>query len=199
MRKVIAEEGVDGRYREDAEAVSRFVAGDEGAFERLYHRYRPLVLSAALRIVQSREDAEDVASEVFWRVFRKITTYDERRPFSPWICRIAIHESFSLLRRRRTHARRFAPMPLREPAVESGVERSLALRQLAGRARAMVRELPSDQSRALRLHDAGEVPAALLSRSLRIPLPTLKSRLRRARRAIRARMENPFQPAAAGR
>ncbi|MEP7133017.1 MAG: RNA polymerase sigma factor [Acidobacteriota bacterium] len=197
MRNVIAEEGGPERAPEDAEAVFRFVAGDEEAFERLYHRYRPLVFSTALRIVRNRDDAEDVTAEVFWRVFRKIATYDERRPFSPWISRIALHESFSLLRRRRAHARRFAPMPLREPAVESAVERSLALRQLAARARAIVRELPCDQSRAVRLHDAGEVPGALLSRSLRIPLPTLKSRLRRARRAIRAQMENPFLPAAA--
>ncbi len=198
VRKVIAEEGGAGPAPEDAGAVSRFVAGDEEAFDRLYHRYRPLVFSTVLRIVRSHDDAEDVTAEVFWRVFRKIATYDERRPFSPWISRIALHESFSLLRRRRAHARRFAPMHLCEPAVESAVERSLVLLQLAARARAIVRELPCDQSRALRLHDVGEVPAALLSRSLRIPLPTLKSRLRRARRAIRAQMENPFLPAAAG-
>ncbi len=140
----------------------------------------------------NREDAEDVVSEVFRRVFRKIATYDSSHPFVPWLYRIALHESFSLLRRRRAQTRRFAPLPLREPASECRIERNASFSELAMRARAILRELPADQERAIRMHDMENVPAALLSRSLEIPLPTLKSRLRRARRAIRVRLENPF-------
>ncbi len=176
----------------DGELTARILAGDEEAFECLYLRYRPLVFATAFRLVGSREDAEDVASEVFWRVFTRIGTYDLSRPVLPWIYRIAMHESFSLLRRRRARGRHSGPMPVREPAAECRIEETASIRQFASRAESIIRGLPDDQASAVLLHDVADHAASVLSRSLAIPLPTFKSRLRRARRAVRAKLENPF-------
>ncbi|MEP6770128.1 MAG: RNA polymerase sigma factor [Acidobacteriota bacterium] len=176
----------------DGELAARILAGEEEAFDCLYLRYRSLVFSTALRLVGSREDAEDVASEVFWRVFTRIATYDSRRPFLPWIYRIAMRESFSLLRRRRARGRHSGPMPLPEPAAECRIEEIASIRQFASRAESIIRRLPAGQAKAILLHDVADHAAAVLSRSLAVPLPTFKSRLRRARRAVRAKLENPF-------
>jgi RNA polymerase sigma-70 factor (ECF subfamily) len=85
----------------DSALVSATRRGDVNAFEKLALRHKQRVLAVAHRITKNREDAEDVLQESFHKAYLHLHQFQERSLFSTWLTRIAIYQSFMLLRRRR--------------------------------------------------------------------------------------------------
>jgi RNA polymerase sigma-70 factor (ECF subfamily) len=85
----------------DSELVAATKCGNKEAFEQLVFRYERKVLAVAQRIVNNREDAEDVAQESFHKAFLHLGAFEEKSLFSTWLTRIAMNEAFMVLRRRR--------------------------------------------------------------------------------------------------
>ena len=85
----------------DGELVSAARRGNAGAFEQLVFRYQRRVLAVAQRIVNNREDAEDVVQECFHKAFLHLSAFQEKSHFSTWLIRIAMNEAYMVLRRRR--------------------------------------------------------------------------------------------------
>lgn len=85
----------------DAELVAAIRCGEINAFEKLVFRYQRRVLAVAQRIINNREDAEDVVQESFHKAFLRLDNLQEKARFSAWLTRIAMNEAFMLLRRRR--------------------------------------------------------------------------------------------------
>ncbi|MCA9932242.1 MAG: sigma-70 family RNA polymerase sigma factor, partial [Anaerolineales bacterium] len=75
----------------DQELIIRARAGDTAAFGTLVQRYQTAVFNTAYRLLGRRRDAEDAAQEAFLRAYRALTTFDAKRPFAPWIKRIAVN------------------------------------------------------------------------------------------------------------
>ncbi|MGE5588650.1 MAG: RNA polymerase sigma factor [Clostridia bacterium] len=84
---------------DDAALVARVLAGDRDAFADLVREHGPGVLRLALRLLPSRESAEDVAQETFLRAYSSLARYDARYPFRPWLYRIASNLCMDALRR----------------------------------------------------------------------------------------------------
>jgi RNA polymerase sigma-70 factor (ECF subfamily) len=99
-----------------AQAIDRARRGDAEAFGELYRRFSRRVLGLCLRLLGSREDAEDAASEVFMKVRAAIDRYDPSRPFQPWLVGIASRHCLDRLRRRRRERLLFENEPA-EPSV----------------------------------------------------------------------------------
>lgn len=85
----------------EAGAIGRVLAGEAEAFAVLLGGHRDAVYAYIHRIVGSAEDAEDLAQEAFVVAYRKLGSFDRRRPFRPWVLRIARNLALSALRRRR--------------------------------------------------------------------------------------------------
>jgi len=85
----------------DGTLVAAAKRGDRQAFEDLILRHERRVFAVAQRITNNREDAEDVVQETFHKVFLHLDDFQEKSRFFTWLTRIAINESFMLLRRRR--------------------------------------------------------------------------------------------------
>lgn len=85
----------------DAPLVARLKNGDEGAFERLIERYQRPVYQFSYRYLRNEADAEEVAQEVFVRVFRHIRRFEPRAKFSTWLYTIARNLCLNALRSRR--------------------------------------------------------------------------------------------------
>lgn len=85
----------------DGELVAATKCGNREAFEELVFRYERRVLAVAQRIVNNREDAEDVMQESFHKAFVHLSAFQEKSRFSTWLTRIAMNEAFMVLRRRR--------------------------------------------------------------------------------------------------
>jgi RNA polymerase sigma-70 factor, ECF subfamily len=85
----------------DSELVAATKCGNTGAFDQLFFRYERRALTVAQRIVNNREDAEDVAQESFHKAFLHIGSFQEKSLFSTWLTRIVMNEALMVLRRRR--------------------------------------------------------------------------------------------------
>ncbi|MGE5544655.1 MAG: RNA polymerase sigma factor [Bacillota bacterium] len=72
--------------------------GDMDAFEELLNRHQKMVFKAAYRMMGQREEAEDIAQEVFVTVYSKMNQFDPRRKFSSWLYRITLNTCISRLR-----------------------------------------------------------------------------------------------------
>lgn len=85
----------------DAYYIERVQAGDTGCFACLLDRYSRPVHSLILKMVHSKEDAEELAQDVFMKVFRNLSSFKGDCGFSTWIYRIAYNTAISELRRKR--------------------------------------------------------------------------------------------------
>ena len=83
----------------EEEVVRRAKAGDELAFAEIIQRHQNMVYSVAYRMVRRRIDAEDVAQQVFAKIFFAMKKFNMRSSLSTWIYRIALNETYDYLRR----------------------------------------------------------------------------------------------------
>ncbi len=86
-------------YPLDQELVRQTLAGDPRAFGTIVERHQQAVFRILYRLLRNKQDAEDVAQEAFLRCYRRLATYDQARPFAPWLYRIATNQALSRLRR----------------------------------------------------------------------------------------------------
>ena len=83
----------------EEEVVRRAKAGDELAFAEIIQRHQNMVYSVAYRMVRRRIDAEDVAQQVFTKIFFAMKKFNMRSSLSTWIYRIALNETYDYLRK----------------------------------------------------------------------------------------------------
>lgn len=85
---------------DDAILVLRCLDGDASSRRRLVERFQGIVFGLCYRMLGHREDAEDVAQDVFLRVFRSLRSWDSRRPLRPWLLTIAANRCRTALSKR---------------------------------------------------------------------------------------------------
>lgn len=76
-------------------------AGDGGAFSELWSRHSEMILRVLMGITRNREDAEDALQDTFLRAFAHLSKFEARAKFSTWLTRIAVNSGLMILRRRR--------------------------------------------------------------------------------------------------
>ena len=164
----------------------------------LYERFRGRVFNTALRVVNDRNEAEDILQEVFILLFRKIQRFRARANFSSWVYRITVNASLDHLRRRRRIPTPGAPATLLDAPEDVG---PLSLPEQA----AALQDLNGDVEQALgRLSDKLRVVVVLrylegqsyadIAEILECSLGTVKSRLNRAHAALRTELASRYDP-----
>ena len=86
---------------QEGDLVARLQSGDEGAFRTIVDRYASKIYRACYGILRSREDADEIAQEVFAKVYFSIQGFGGRCSFYGWIYRIAVNECYGFLRKKR--------------------------------------------------------------------------------------------------
>ena len=102
-----SDSGTQGRSKEDAEDVRlmRLVSrGETSAFEELIERHQALVAGTVARMLSSNSDVEDIAQQVFIRVWKSARRYVPRAKFTTWLLKITRNLVFNELRRTKRHA-----------------------------------------------------------------------------------------------
>jgi RNA polymerase sigma-70 factor (ECF subfamily) len=158
--------------------LQRCREGDRDAFEELVDRYGLQLLRMARLVLRDQALAEDAVQETFLRAWQRIGTLRDEDP-GPWLTRIAMNESISSYRRRHRFqalAERFGRLGSTKAPVSS--EARLDLGQALGR-------LTPDQRAAIALHYYRDLSVEDAAAILRIPVDTLKSRLKTALRRLR--------------
>lgn len=155
-------------------------AGDEASIAVLVSAAHPHVRRFAYALCASEQDAEDAAQEALIILFRKIGTLRATAALSSWMFQIVRHEC---IRRSQALRRRATPTP--EPTVISA-EEDVLRRLEAERVAVAIAALPADQRCVLVMRDVQGLPGRLVARQLGLSVPAMKSRLHRARAAVRA-------------
>jgi len=180
----------------EAALVARCTSGDESACEELVAAHQRMVYSLALNLLGDRDEALDLSQEVFLRVFRTLSTFRGQSALRTWIYRIVINQTRNRQRswRRRHRAdqvslddylRTFGEMESRHEVLP---DRMLASKETAARIRRALDRLPFDQRTALILREVDGLRYEEIAYSLDVAVGTVKSRLTRARQALRAEL-----------
>jgi RNA polymerase sigma-70 factor (ECF subfamily) len=186
-----------GRSDEDAEDVRlmRLVSGgDTSAFEQLIERHQSLVAGTVARMLGSSSEVEDIAQQVFIRVWKSARRYVPRAKFTTWLLKITRNLVFNELRR----AKRHAHVPLQtEPGAEEfplkdetnpTPDASLLESELERTIEDAITELPESQRMALILRRYEQLSYEQIAEILDLSVPAVKSVLFRARTELRARL-----------
>ncbi|MGD0497469.1 MAG: sigma-70 family RNA polymerase sigma factor [Bryobacteraceae bacterium] len=99
--KVAAKSRVDFQNSPEGALVQRAQAGDESAFGEIVERYQSKVFSIIHGVVRQRNDVEDIAQQVFAKVFVSLRNFDFRSSLITWIYKITVNECFDYLRKRK--------------------------------------------------------------------------------------------------
>jgi len=87
----------------DTDIISQVLQGDKQSFALLVERHQNFVFSIALRYLKSREDAEEVAQDVFVKAYRSIADFKGTSKLSTWLYTISVTSSITFLRKKRVH------------------------------------------------------------------------------------------------
>jgi RNA polymerase sigma-70 factor (ECF subfamily) len=181
---------VDGR---EAALVQRCARGDEAACAELVADHQRMVVQLAINLLGDRDEALDLSQEVFLRVFRTIHRFRGQSSLRTWIYRIAVNQARN---RHRFWSRRHRAdqISLDEHVAlhgeflstgDSTPDRVLAQKELAGRLQHALDNLPFDQRIAIVLREIDGLSYEEIAYSLGVAIGTVKSRLTRARQALR--------------
>ena len=164
----------------DPRLLERFVQGDQAAFEILFRQFERDVYGWILRITRDAGAAEDALVDAFWRAYRSRARFDASRSFGAWMRRIATNAALDQLRA----ARRGDPVP---PAHE-GEPHQAASDDLRESIRVAFGRLPPRLAVVATLALIEERPYAEIAEALDLPIGTVKSRVFRATRLLRAEL-----------
>jgi RNA polymerase sigma-70 factor (ECF subfamily) len=181
----------------EQELIDGLKRKEESAFQYLVTHYQDRVYNTSLSIVQSSEDAEDVAQEVFIQVFKSIENFKQESKLSTWIYRITTTRSLDLLRSRKSK-KRFGLLQRLwqqddEPAVEipefvhPGVQ--LEKKEDAKMLFKAIEQLPENQKIAFTLHKLEGLSYQQISEVMKNSVPAVESLMHRARLNLKKTLE----------
>jgi RNA polymerase sigma factor (sigma-70 family) len=191
------DQGTVGRSDEDTEDVRLMQLvgrGDTGALEELIERHQSLVAGTVARMLGSNSDVEDIAQQVFIRVWKSARRYVPRAKFTTWLLKITRNLVFNELRRSKRHAH----VPLQtnpgteefpvKDEVNPAPDASLLETELQQAIEQAITQLPESQRMALILRRYEQLSYEEISEVLDLSVPAVKSVLFRARTELRARL-----------
>jgi RNA polymerase sigma-70 factor (ECF subfamily) len=186
----VAGEPTEEQTIRDADLARRCRQGDAAAWRMLIRRCAPLVYRVALQVLRNPADAEDASQEVFLRIHRSFDTFDATRPLAPWVSRITYNTCLQRLRSAASRHVATAPEAFeRDPDSRQVGPETLAARQEAGALLQEALDCLSAQDRALLdLRYREGLSDAELAEATGMPVNTVKTRLFRARKALRRRL-----------
>ncbi len=181
----------------EAVLVQRCAAKDEDACADLVAEHQRMVYQLSLNLLGDHNEALDLSQEVFLRVFRTIHTFRGHAALRTWIYRIVINQARNRQRwwRRRHRAQQVSldqhiqdHGELPEAGNGGSPDRALGQKQLADRIRVALEQLPFDQKTAIVLREVDGLSYEEIGFTLNVAVGTVKSRLARAREALRAQL-----------
>jgi RNA polymerase sigma-70 factor, ECF subfamily len=172
----------------DVTLMLRFQKGDAAAFDELVARHQKAVLNIAWRYGGDRSLAEDLAQEIFVKVWKARASYQPAARFSTWLYRIAVNRCLNEIRSRPRQAALPVEETIEEPAgarPDDDLDRA-EIRQAVRRA---VDELPANQRMAVILSRFHELPYEEIAEAMSVSLEAVKSLLFRARENLKGALE----------
>jgi RNA polymerase sigma-70 factor (ECF subfamily) len=191
--------GLDASSLEsEAELVERLRQRDEAAFELVVRRYTRRLHAVARRFLHSEEDCADAVQDAFLQAFRSITSFQGKARLSTWLHRIVVNVCLNRLRARSRGGiiplddllpQSNEPVACREPSVLESADSGLCAAETREQVQSCMDRLPEAYRTILRLRDLEELDTDQTARMIGTTHGVVKTRLHRARRALRELLE----------
>lgn len=181
--------------------VERARTKDEAAFEELVNRYEDKLYRLAMRFVRNETDAQEILQDAFLSAWRNLPTFEGRAQFGSWMYRVTVNAALMLLRSRNRHPEvgvdDVEPTALNDAVAENGrmmrsnadwsqrPDDQLQSEQLRRHIQAAVDTLPEGLRTVFLLRDVEELSTEDTAELLALSVPAVKTRLHRARLALR--------------
>jgi RNA polymerase sigma-70 factor (ECF subfamily) len=187
---------------DETDLVERARSGDQQAFSTLVTQYERKIYRLALNITRNEEDAEDVLQEAFLKAYEHLDRFEGHSKFYTWLVRIAVNEALMKLRKRKGDRTVSLDEPMetgeetvtREIAVwEDNPEQRYSQEEMQAILDDAVASLKPDFRTVFTLRDIEELSTEETAEALGISIPAVKSRLLRARLALREKLTRQFK------
>jgi RNA polymerase sigma-70 factor (ECF subfamily) len=172
----------------DEQVVALVLEGQTALFEVLMRRHNERIYRAARAILRDERESEDVMQQAYVNAYAALRQFDGRAAFATWLTRIAVNEALARVRKRG----RYTALDEEAAGVEDSMitqaadpERQAFARELGGLLEAAVDGLPDGQREVFMLRDVEGLSTAETAESLGVSEDVIKTRLSRARAAIR--------------
>ncbi len=177
---------------QEMEWIRRAQEGDREAFGHLVERYQKRVFSLVFRLLHRRDEVEDIAQEIFFKVFRTIGSYNFRASFATWLSRVSVNHCYDYLRRVRASrvsyfeesaedSRQIDLGGVNPEAGQLDAEQRLVLSDLVAK---LLERAPVDDRIILTLKELEGMSVEEISDVLKLKPSTVKVRLHRARKRM---------------
>ena len=179
---------------EDIRLAIRCQQGDPSAFEELVRKYRQPVINLVYHYIGQKEDIEDIAQKIFIKIFFSLAKFDTKRPFFPWLYRIAVNQCYDELRhirRRKTYT--FSELNLEDySSIEKLIDKAEASKhsdeersELQSLLEKILDQLPDHQREVIVLRDIEEIPYDELAGILKCTEQAARLKVFRARNRLK--------------
>jgi RNA polymerase sigma-70 factor, ECF subfamily len=184
----------DPENAEDVRLMRLVSRGDTAAFEQLVERHQALVIGTVARMLGSNSDVEDIAQQVFVRVWRSAPRYQPRAKFTTWLLKITRNLVFNEMRRTKRHAHvpvqpeaEAEEIPLKDEQTQEP-DAALLEHELQEAIEKAIVDLPETQRMAVVLRRYEELSYEDIAEVLKLSVPAVKSLLFRARTELREKL-----------
>lgn len=178
----------------DAEYVRRLQRGETEAFEMLVRRHEKTIFNLVYRMLGDYDEAAEISQEVFLSAYRAVGQFRGDANFSTWLYRIALNHTStrrkSLSRRQQRNVAIEDTEPARDP--QPGPAESMEKKEIREHVQHALNSLEPDDATVILLRDLQDIPYEEVARLLEIPVGTVKSRLHRARQALKSQLSSYF-------
>ncbi len=188
------------RAQEDYKMVQLAIQGDQKAYATLMERYRSSIFHMMLKMVNNREDADDLTLEAFGKAFNKLPSYEPRYAFSTWLFKIAINNCIDHIRKKRLHL-----LSIDDPIEPNGAhdysnniksgaldpEERFIRKQRVNLMRTVLTKLNMKYRLMIELRFFEELSYDEIAKELDIPLGTVKAQLFRAKEILYNLLQQP--------
>jgi RNA polymerase sigma-70 factor (ECF subfamily) len=169
---------------EDILCIDRFLKGEERGFEELVRRYQDRVLNIVRSLTGKDAESEDIAQEVFMKVYYGLKSFKKDSRFSTWLYRITVNTTYSFRRGKKVffegaEALENSPDPRKDPGV------ALLAKEREAMLRKAMDDVPINFRTALVLKDVEGLSYTEISEVLGCRIGTVESRIYRARQFLR--------------
>ena len=192
------------KREDDAQLIEKILSGDEAAFSRLVQKYQRSVHALAWRKIGDFHYAEEITQDAFLQVYKKLSTLKNPNQFAGWLYVIVNRHCIAWLRKRKLTVQSLAETPMKETE-KSDYERYVSEQREAEsieRRREIVEKLleslPESERTVVTLYYLGEMTLKEMGNFLGVSVNTIASRLRRARKRLRADQELLIQETLGG-
>lgn len=181
----------------DVQLMLKFKQGDKLAFGELLDKYQKPVINIIYRFIQDKSEADDLAQEVFIKVYNNAKSYEARAKFSTWLYRITKNVCLNELRRRKRkivsldEAVSASDDRLKQEVIISGNNSPLedsAAHELQEIVKQAINSLPANQRMAVILRRYEEMPYEDIARTIGCSVKAIKSLLNRAKEALKNKL-----------